>query len=472
MTACRDPFERPPRALDGIAELLTERVGLRFATHNVGDLEEVTRRARARYDLDSDSDLLDLLLRRRETLEWMVHELTIGESYFFREPAQFNALVHHVVPAIVARRAGDGDTTFRAWSAGCAAGEETYSIAIALRQALPDPDARKVSVLGTDINRHFLERAESARFRQWSLRRLGDGERSLYFHYEKGPGDYDYRLREPITRLAHFEYLNLVLDEFPDVERGIAEFDVLFCRNVLIYFSAEDAARIATRIAACLREGGYAFFGASDPLPAKLPGLDAEEILGARVYRRRSTDSLPPPSTDSLPHQTPRWSKRLGGSVPPDERTPPASGRRPRDSRRQQLVMCRTRAQAHHDRGELQEACAWGARWTELDPTSAFAFYLLGTIHRDLGDYPRARQALQRSLCLAPENVLSQFAMAEVVAAEGQPEAAATRYRQVLDLVGRYPEDAILPGSHEVRAGWLRRVVERRLRHARGGRLP
>ncbi|XXF77651.1 protein-glutamate O-methyltransferase CheR [Myxococcaceae bacterium GXIMD 01537] len=245
----------PPAAEEGIARAMA-RAG--FAEHDFG---AYVRR------LSSDEAALDDLLT----------ELTIGETYFFRTPEHFD-FVHRVVLPELRQRKGPRHEV-RAWSAGCASGEEPYSLAVLLRE---DGWAGHMHVLGTDVSRAALARASAARYGPWSLRGP-EAERMRPFLLPDGRR---FVLTPEVRDSVRFEYLNLALDTWPDLASGIADFDVIFCRNVLIYFNRATVEAVARRLFASLSEGGYLLMGPSDPpLHGMLP-LETLVSDWGTAYRR------------------------------------------------------------------------------------------------------------------------------------------------------------------------------------------
>jgi chemotaxis protein methyltransferase CheR len=148
--------------------------------------------------------------RQRSTfLERLCAELTIGESFFLRNEHHFRALREQVLPGII--KQNESSRTIRIWSAGCATGEEPYSLAILLDELLPDPDQWNVHILATDLNPEFLETAREARYRKWSFRGTNICNNRNYFKPEGALFRLDPRLR----RRVRFSYLNLVKDVYP-----------------------------------------------------------------------------------------------------------------------------------------------------------------------------------------------------------------------------------------------------------------
>jgi chemotaxis protein methyltransferase CheR len=222
-----------------------------------------------------------LLEAGRVPLDDLVTELTVGETYFFREPAHFEFIQNEVFPEVMKRRGADH--VFRIWSAGCATGEEPYSLAIALVEA-----GLQGQVLATDISRTALWRAREATYRPWSLRGL-DEERVQRVFRQAGDR---WRLHARFGDLVTFQFHNLAQDAYPSLPAGIWAMDLILCRNVLIYFDKASIARVAHGLHTSLADGGWLITGPSDPPLDGLAPLVPVVTKGGVFYPKG--ESAPP----------------------------------------------------------------------------------------------------------------------------------------------------------------------------------
>jgi chemotaxis protein methyltransferase CheR len=260
-----------------VAELIRERAGLKFPEIRVRDVEASIERAIKRHRMTGLSDLLKVLDTDAPTRDALVAELTIGETYFQRDPAQFELLRRRILPELLASR--PPNRPLRIWSAGCASGEEPYSVAMLLDEL---GAVGRAQIIGTDISRPRLVDAQRAVYSKWSLRGSKPSMREKYFlkrgrYYELIP-----RIREQVE----FRYLNLAEDRFPSLAAGIWGMDLILCRNVLIYFDRATVDRVASRLLASLSEEGWLVLGASDPVIAEHVACDVVLTDAGLVYRR------------------------------------------------------------------------------------------------------------------------------------------------------------------------------------------
>ncbi|HEU4721642.1 MAG TPA: protein-glutamate O-methyltransferase CheR, partial [Gemmatimonadaceae bacterium] len=243
-------------AADAMLELVREQSGLTFSGDRRKHALEVARRAIRR--VETMAGALDARVgsgREAPLLEALVAELTVGETYFFREPEQLRFIRDSVLPALASRK---GDGAVHVWSAGCATGEEPYSIAILLHELGLMPRA---SIVGTDISRERLAIAARGRYGAWSLR--GVPSDVVRRHFDERDGRLT--LKADRRRPVRFTPLNLAAAVCaPGVTHGTM--DLVLCRNVLIYFDRPTIERVARLLLGSLSEDGWLFLGASDPL--------------------------------------------------------------------------------------------------------------------------------------------------------------------------------------------------------------
>lgn len=203
----------------------------------------------------------------------MISALTTNVSQFFREPHHFALLRDRVLPPLIARARAGG--RIRIWSAGCAAGQEAFSIAATLAGLLPDPDRHDIRILATDIDPHVLAQGRAARYDAADLAPVPPDLRRWFEPTDGGAGP-----GPSLRDIVSFRELNL---HAPWPMAG--QFDVIFCRNVTIYFDAEAQRRLWQRFAAALSPEGWLFIGHSERIPAGLPfqsvGVTAYRLAGA-----------------------------------------------------------------------------------------------------------------------------------------------------------------------------------------------
>jgi chemotaxis protein methyltransferase CheR len=265
-------------------DFVTRKLGLQFEDGKLDELASVLRERMELLGLTLFGAYENQLrAREREELGVLAQRLTVGETYFFRYWDQFRAFVEVVLPASLRARSG---RPVRVLSAGCASGEEAYSLAILARESAATAGARDVRVLGLDVNRAALEKAARARYSTWSLRETSPERRTRYFR----PDGRDFCLASEVVTMASFEERNLV-DEDASFWRPDA-FDVVFCRNVLMYFNPDVMAAVVARITRSLAPEGFLFLGHAETLRGVSQDFHLRHTHETFYYQRRGAPEI------------------------------------------------------------------------------------------------------------------------------------------------------------------------------------
>ena len=274
----------PPDILAALERRLRQHAGLELPSWVI----EARALARmAALGLDAEHYLDRVSAPRGAELAALVEAVRVGETSFFRHRAQVDAVVDVVVPSWRHR----GVRAPRVWSAGCATGEEPYTLALVLDALLPRPMFAP-SILATDVSSDAIAVARRRRYPRVDLDRIPAAYRAGVEVDDEGLS-----IRPEVAQLVSFETRNLVDGDQP---RG---FDLVWCRNVLIYFSDDARLRAAQRLVAALAPGGYLFVGYSESL-RDVAGLEAIAAGDAAVYRKAEaprTPSLSPSPSPSPP---------------------------------------------------------------------------------------------------------------------------------------------------------------------------
>jgi chemotaxis protein methyltransferase CheR len=266
--------------LDRFRSFVEERVGLCLSEHP-DHLARVVRErmvATGSRDFAAYDALLTASAESSKELRAIVEILTVGETYFFRNGDHFRALVEHAIPG---RLREAGRRPLSVLSAGCASGEEPYTIAILVREHFPELGPSDITITGVDVNPAAIAKARRARYSPWSLRETTQAVQSRYFRTEGA----DAALAEEIRRMVEFEERNLF-----DVDVRFwasMAFDIVFCRNVIIYFSQEKLGEAIARLGHVLGPGGYLFLGHSESLRGMTDDFDLHNTNNTFYYQRR-----------------------------------------------------------------------------------------------------------------------------------------------------------------------------------------
>lgn len=243
-------------------ELIHNRYGLVIHVNQAQELLKTIATACNKFNYQPQ-DYLEQLKKcssNSSLLADLVAAITVGESYFFRDKNQMELLQKKLLPDLINKKSKE--FTLKIWSAGCSSGEEIYTIAMLLAELIPNIDIWDLCLLGTDINTTALQKAAAATYGQWSMRAIPEKYLQRYFVKK----DRTYTLSPEISNLVQFKYLNLCDNTYPSIINGIFEVDLILCRNVLIYFDNELAAKIMRKMSVCMSANAYLLLGASDPI--------------------------------------------------------------------------------------------------------------------------------------------------------------------------------------------------------------
>ena len=211
----------------------------------------------------------------------VIGAMTTNETSFFRDASPFEMLRHKILPDLVdARRrqlGKDRPVTLRIWSAACSTGQEVYSTAIVCRETLPDPNKYDVRILGTDISDRVIAQASAGKYTKLEIDRGFPPEKVAAYFQADGS---DFKVRDSIRALSTFKSINL-LDPlaFPN------KFDIIFCRNVAIYFSEADKRRLYDSLARVLAPDGCLLIGSTESLTGICPRFEPKRYLRSIFYQ-------------------------------------------------------------------------------------------------------------------------------------------------------------------------------------------
>jgi chemotaxis protein methyltransferase CheR len=467
---------------------IEERLGLHFPRDRWNDLERGVASAADELGFARSADCAEALLSPATTakqLEVLTTHLAIGETYFFREPQTLDILARQILPDLIARRRGK-DQRLRLWSAACCTGEEPYSLAILLHQLLPDLKEWHVTVRATDVNPRFLEKAAEGSYGAWSFRAMPAGYRERYF--SPNENGQTWTLHPEIKRLVTFAPLNLVEGAYPSRVNNTDAMDVIFCRNVLIYFSPAQTSKVIGRLHRALADDGWLVVGPSETSQALFADFVTRIFPGVVLYQKSKTDPDAIRWGSVKEHPARVAATSLSSAIassaadtisPKQSSTPIASLRAAANSLYAQgrydeaidRLLDRAAEVKRHapslallgrclaNIGKLEHALAWCDRWIAAEKLEPAAHYLRATILIERGHLAEARRSLRRAVYLRPEFVLAHFVLGNLARDESKAAEARRHYDNARELLARCAPDEILPESDGISARQLADMI-------------
>ena len=398
-------------------------------------------------------------------VQQLARYLTVGETYFLRDPACFTALRDTVLRPLVESRRGRRQPQLRIWSAACCTGEEAYGLLFMVDELLGDArDEWRLDLLASDLNPDFLARARRGVYGGYAFRQAGEAWRARHFVEEDG----QWRVAPPWRDRIRFFNLNLSRPDYPDARRGLAELDVILCRNVLMYFAPEQAGLVLERLLACLAPDGVLLLSAVEAGIA----LDAGWVgtwLGdgyalrrpvAAAARSEGAPARMPPGVRHRDHPAPL--SPLAG--PAEERMPGTEAERAMAAGRyaeavlllerrvacdglsahERLETCLLLVHACLNGGRLEQAEQWLAHARALDRLDPRPYWLLSLLRYQQNRQDEALAGLQRVRYLEPDFVLAPFLELQIRLRQGERERAERARQGCLALLAGHADDALV----------------------------
>jgi chemotaxis protein methyltransferase CheR len=453
-------------ALARLSELVAARFGLSFPPERWPDLERRTAAFGREYDHADSKRGIERLLSSHATpaeLEAFANHLTVGETHFLREKCPFEALGEQI-----SSRSYDH---LRIWSAGCASGEEPYSIAIMLRETAPHLVRGRVSIFGTDLNTRSLRTASEGVYGEWSFRGTPPAFRSRYF--SETP-DGRWGIAPWLKGSVSFAFFNLMADGYPPWFATASAVDVIFCRNVLMYLTPAAAARATDLFHRCLTDGGWLIVSpleASQVPSSRFEAISFPEAVLHRKHVRRPASSPPSaalspavPDTKILPPEIARdisypMALSFYTQGHHDDAAEVLEALVSADPRHVTAVLLMARL--HADQGKLHEACRWCERAIAIDKVNAGAYYLWASVLQEQGSLEQAAALLRNALYLDPNSALAHFALGSIALRQGKRGESAKHFKNTITALAGYAREDMLPESGGLTAGGLAELVQR-----------
>ncbi len=472
-------IEMTPEQLEQFQTLLIERSGLVFEGRRVREMERSVSTRMIELGICSFAEYYDFLSSARkgeDELNRLVISLTVGETQFFRTPDQFASLRKYILPELLDRKSGEKSLVLV--SAGCATGEEPYTLAILLRELLADFDSWKVDILGCDINADFLEHAREGIYSERKLRLVDPATRQKYFQRLSRNR---WKVKDILQNDVKWLHYNITANDLAGLTEN-RKVHLFLCRNVLIYFNQETIQRVISNFYDCIENQGYLMLGYSESLfkindsfqPVHTPEAFLYQKTSRQSAREKSIPSHAGPlerkellqALGSLPH--PRTAhqtnidsiiRHLGRATPspPGEASSTGKGKQEKSAdleTRSKLSMPAPAAgvtkQEH--KSCLSEDVIWkealghfreerfekaGESFQDMldrNPDSARARLGLGFIYANQGDEETAREYAETAVSLDDLMPETYFLIALLEERKGRPEEAIKSYQRVILL--------------------------------------
>lgn len=477
-------MSEPDALLTEASRIIAERIGHVVPNLYAERVAEGVRRAQATLRAHTPEHALAQLGGLPvECPAWqgLIQAITIGETNFLRHREWFLEVTTRVLEPLIAQRRRHGPKRIDLWSAGCSTGEEAYTLAMIVNRLLADEDDFTVRIVATDINAAALQHARAATYRRWSMRELDpivvarDFSQARHSHY---------RLSSRLSEMVDFSLLNLCSDAYPDAVRGFSHFDLIICRNVLIYFGSKDQLAIASRLARSLAPGGWLAVSPAEATaewykPLRMVNGAAAILFHNSAAGEPKRKSAPPKMT-ARAHATASAGLKTSfgtsqqclktdaklrtpaSSPAPSTTTPPTSAAAARSSspaapasqpRGRDLV---NHARGLADRGAYAEARQACERHLADSGPDFGAYLLLATVSLESGELNGAFDAARCAAYLEPDSAAAHYMLGTIHHRMGSLQLASRKMAVVMQLLQLLPEEERVSEHFNATVGELR----------------
>jgi len=453
-------------------------LGLRIPGNDRIHLERQINQAAVEKGFPDGAHFVDWLASSppdRGTIELLAGHLTVGETYFYRDAETFRILTDRIVPEIAAKRRAEG-RILRIWSAGCATGEEPYSIAVLLHEALPDVSDWNVTILATDVNPLFLAKATSGVYRDWSFRDAPTWLKSKYFMPR---ADGILEILPSLRTWVDFRVLNLAEGGYPSLASNTNAMDLVFCRNVLMYFSPAVAREVVRRIALSLVDGGVLVASPSELPLVSEAASPLEKLPDSCLLRKGAPAAFLAVVTEDPPDLPVPYESPSRGEPPKAAQSPRSGIERaealygeglyeravetvlglPGDALGEPVALMLL-ARSYANMGSLDRAQEWCQKAVQADKLKPFPHYLLATILDERGDRERAERELERVLYADPDFILAHFALGHMALRQGRAGEGKRRLGTARTLLQGCRAEDMVPESEGTSVGRLSQTID------------
>ncbi len=493
----------PEKTLEELSRLISTHTGLYFPEQKWTALNKGVQSVI--NDLDTDIHQFIRCLQvspPKEIIDSLTARLTIGETYFLRDKNFFQILQDHILRGIIEHPKRKTKKIIF-WSAGCASGEEPYSIAILIDHMFPVLKNWDITIIGSDINPVALEKARKGFFSSWSMRETP--EKIIKKYFTPAAGNY-FQIAPHIRQMVQFSQLNLMDGYYPAALNCYEPMDIILCRNVLMYFNEHGRNSVIQKLSGLLIDNGWMITGPAESGFVNLPEFTSVRFPNALYHRKgppRKEFETPRPirvsreiintrPAASVPAERRKLDQRYGrrqtdGKAPPSPEKPKydmyqealrdynlrdysqsvkkllvilskeQNGSNAFLMKTESMVLL---AKAYANIGELEQARTWCEKAIGTEKLNPEIYYLLSTIFQSAGDIEAAVKSLKQSIYLDPEFIMAHFTLGMLLRQKQMPGESKKSMQNALSILELKDADETLPFSEGMAAGRLIETIK------------
>lgn len=475
--------------LSGVCKIITARMGLHYPEERWDILTRNLTSAASAFGYEHLDEFLNWLLTAtlaKNEIETLASYLTISETFFWREPQVFSALTDFILPELIASKR-NREKHIKIWSAGCSTGEEPYSLAILLHKIIPDIKDWKITILATDINQKSLNKAVSGIYRQWSFRNCPSWLKHDYFQDIE---DGRFKIIPEIRDMVTFSNLNLTEEIYPSYSNNTESVDIIFCRNVLMYFNENWISKITKQFFNSLTEDGWFVVSSCELSSEAFVDFTPVNFPGAILYNKDkkkfgpliiapladTIHDISSPVLNDLPASPiPKLKESIREIHIPlietvvnvdehnDTKGEPASVSKDRfdsnaliNNSTASVIEIRTLANL----GNLNDALSLCNEEIVKDKLAIGLYFIRASIFQELNQIDDAITSLKQAIYLDPDSIMGHFTLGNLLIGQGKSKQAIKYFNNVIDLLNACSDDDIIPESEGLSVMHIRAIIE------------
>lgn len=483
----------PTELFDRFSDLLVHVMGLHLPKTSRSSWENKLYPLAEALGFSDVEECVQWLLRTPlgpSEIALLAKHLTIGETYFFRDANAWKALENTILPELIKKN--ELNRTLKIWCAACCTGEEPYSMAMLLHRLIADLPQWKITILGTDLNAEFLQKAQKGVYKEWSFRLTPPEIRNQYFIKQQEGGE---KIVPEIQQMVTFMQLNLVEDTYPSLLNGIHSIDILLCNNVLIYFSPDKIHQAVRQMTSALNVGGWFLTSAVEVPYITEPNLQAHRKEGVTFFQKspEHADTKPQPIVEKPLHQDFEEVQLQKNRLPLAARavTPPKTNEEVFDysiysglyldghyrdviekleGRLQNAKQAHSLgakhfaeimllAKSYANLGALDKALQWLEISIKIEKLDSAPYLLKAVIYQEKEQIDEAIATVQKVLFLDPHLIIAYYILGNLLLKKMQTKEAKRNFRNALELLAKVDPEEPLAGGEGMTASRLAEVI-------------
>ncbi|MFH1776568.1 MAG: CheR family methyltransferase [Candidatus Omnitrophota bacterium] len=486
----------PQELKNRLKTFIASRSGLYFKDHDLRNLEDAVCERMRSCGFDSVLTYYSYITaseKKEDEFRELLNLLTINHTYFFRNKPHFKTLKERILPEIIKKKTQpeiehhEQKRILRIWSAGCSSGEEPYSIAMTIQELMQNLDGWQIQILATDASTKALEKARKGIYDKKSVKHVSKEYLEKYFvEKTKNREDVRYEIQDTIRNMVSFAEHNLIAEKFP------MGFDIIFCRNVVIYFELETTIKIWNKFYSSLNDQGCLFVGYSETLQFifnKFKMVSWEDAIYYNKKEKVVTDKesrfRPSNSENELENILEDLAKKeLEADIKVSQKRAQLPPKHIEDILVQTIKSLRLKdypqaisltnqvltldknmveayyfaAEVYVNQANFNQAKERLCTLLKLNSLFAPAHYLFGCIYVEEGIWEEAKQSFRKAIYIDQDFLLAHFYLAQGCKNEGRTDGAIREYRNTLKILSKFLPDDIIAYSSGFTAGAIMNV--------------